>query len=232
VEQCGKVFHTSYHYKAHETPPLPKELRKQFDCPECGLKVLSERALRSHIERQHKPELANRPRICQICDRRFHYRDGERFRIHVRAHKGEKPFQCDLCGLGFVSKCLLQRHGNVHNSDARVFQCEFCHMSYKYSSNLKRHRQTAHSDLVGPRNQEIALRFTALEFRPDFIGPVIAYPCNYCEKVFPLRSRMTKHVKAAHPSESLTQQEPQDVMDEDENSNEDVKDVKQHEFYA
>ncbi|CAL8111554.1 unnamed protein product [Orchesella dallaii] len=222
VEECGKTFYTKHHYKSHEITHLPKELRKQFDCPECGLKLLSPRAVRSHIERQHKPELANRPKICPICDKRFHYRDGERFRTHVRSHKGERPFQCHICGMSFFAQNQLKRHGNVHNPASRVFQCEFCAMSYKYQSNLKRHRLTAHVDKVGPRDPEVVLKNTALEYRPDFIGPKIAYPCDYCDKVFPLRSRMTKHVKMVHQSEVIFPDQP--------NVNDDNDDVK-NEFY-
>ncbi|ODM93194.1 putative zinc finger protein [Orchesella cincta] len=205
--ECGKIFQNQTHYKAHEITHLPKELRKQFECTECGLKVLSKHALRSHIERSHKPELASRHKICPICDRRFHYRDGDKFRSHVRSHKNERVAQCFQCGKSFFSKHALQRHETVHNPGSRIHQCEFCVVSYKNRRNLIRHRLSAHKDLVGPRDPDMVLKYTYLDYRPGFIGPKIAYPCMVCDKVFPLRSRMTKHVKAAHPLESVIKPE-------------------------
>ncbi|CAL8111556.1 unnamed protein product [Orchesella dallaii] len=150
-EECGKTFKLKAHYKAHVVTHLPKELRKQLECTECGLKLLSGIALRSHIERKHKPELAQKPpRVCPVCSKRFHYRDGERYRIHVRGHTGERPFQCHICGLGFSSNRGLHDHRQKHDTNPRLrrFQCEFCALNYTRQFFLSRHKKSVHKDLI------------------------------------------------------------------------------------
>ena len=37
----------------------------------------------------------------------------------------EKPYRCDVCGKGFVSRNTLDEHNNIHTG-AKPFKCKYC----------------------------------------------------------------------------------------------------------
>lgn len=200
---CGRDFGTERRLKLHLPTHLPKEQRRKFKCPHCPQIFLEAVGVRGHVERVHQRELL-RWRKCPICNKEYNWRDGYKFRTHVRSHKDERNWVCEICGMAFLNTQGLKQHRERHGKRERRFQCEFCEMSYFDRKHLKRHKKAKHKDMLGEEDggmgmdgegEDMRWKFILPEYRPDFIGPRVAFPCPACEKVFPLRSRMTKHLK-------------------------------------
>ncbi|KAL5508239.1 hypothetical protein ACEPAH_5858 [Sanghuangporus vaninii] len=59
---------------------------------------------------------------------------------HVRTHLGEKPFQCSVCGMGFIRNNDCQRHENNHRPDKK-FVCP-CKAAFSRRDLFVRHQKT------------------------------------------------------------------------------------------
>ena len=40
-----------------------------------------------------------------------------RLQNHIKAHTGDKPYKCDVCGKGFSENGSLQNHNKTHTGD-------------------------------------------------------------------------------------------------------------------
>uniref|UniRef100_A0A8C6LPK3 C2H2-type domain-containing protein n=1 Tax=Nothobranchius furzeri TaxID=105023 RepID=A0A8C6LPK3_NOTFU len=56
----------------------------------------------------------------------------------VKAHSGQKPFVCELCGQRFSDKTYLTRHMNVH-TEHKPFACGHCGKRFSRRSYLTSH---------------------------------------------------------------------------------------------
>ena len=59
----------------------------------------------------------------------------------MRLHKGEKPFECDLCAVAFTQYVHLKLHKRIHANE-RPFHCGSCGKSYIAASGLRTHWKT------------------------------------------------------------------------------------------
>ncbi|CAG9861553.1 unnamed protein product [Phyllotreta striolata] len=89
--------------------------------------------------------------------------------IYQQLADEQSLFICELCGDGFLSKQLLQRHMSVHG-ELRIM-CDKCPKVFRNDSSLKAHYKLKHAP-------------TSLRFK-----------CDFCEQVFARADYLRNHVK-------------------------------------
>ena len=63
------------------------------------------------------------------------------YKIHMRVHRGEKPYTCVECGAGFVQSGHLNIHKRTHTGE-KPYTCDICNSNFKQISHLKTHVRT------------------------------------------------------------------------------------------
>ncbi|XP_030754991.1 zinc finger protein 271-like [Sitophilus oryzae] len=140
--------------------------RRSLQCSFCSETFSTRLTWSTHVRTVHSFE---KPFTCDQCECR--YMNAYSLLIHKRKHSNEKPFICATCGKCFVSSADLNHHNKTHNLN-RAYPCPSCDRSYKTHSNLRTHRLQMHLD--------------PSEWK---------YLCNLCDKKFPIRGNLVKHLK-------------------------------------
>ena len=138
--------------------------KKQNICKICKKSFSTSGNMRNHIITIHENY---RPFKCNYPGCKKEYSIESRYLVHLRTHKGEKPFICKICNKSFNEKGNLKTHLRFH-SELRPFKCQFCNKSYKTNGHLKDHIDIKHRKIK-------------------------KYNCEYCNKKFGRISTLKAH---------------------------------------
>ncbi|XP_042577007.1 gastrula zinc finger protein XlCGF9.1-like [Cyprinus carpio] len=83
-----------------------------------------------------KTSTQNRSLSCIQCGKFFS--SHAYLEVHMRIHKGEKPFTCKQCGRSFTAKGSLTRHMRIHTGE-KPFTCQQCGKSFSNRGHLRDH---------------------------------------------------------------------------------------------
>ena len=116
-----------------------------YSCNKCGKTVL-QRNWKQHDNRCVKGIPRSKPRLCDICGKRFTQKDQLSHHI-LTVHGPGTTDKCEICGEeGFGSLRALQDHKNKHNWK-RVFDCPRCDKQFGNSSNRDKHIRAVHTKI-------------------------------------------------------------------------------------
>lgn len=77
------------------------------------------------------------------------------FNKHIKIHSENKPFNCTICGKGFLYSSHLTKHSQTHinqmctkddgDPTRKPYSCQICHKDFVEAKSLKRHMHLQHS---------------------------------------------------------------------------------------
>ncbi|XP_054471588.1 zinc finger protein Helios [Anoplopoma fimbria] len=88
----------------------------------------------------------DRPFQCNQCGVSFTQK-GNLLR-HIKLHTGEKPFKCPFCSYACRRRDALSGHLRTH-AVGKPHKCNYCGRSYKQRTSLEEHKERCHSYLHG-----------------------------------------------------------------------------------
>ncbi|KAK6627413.1 hypothetical protein RUM44_009890 [Polyplax serrata] len=110
---------------------------------------------------------------CELCGKKFIQKPN--LTDHLRKHKGEYRYKCPVCHKAFIRRSVLKVHVLAHKSESHM--CQYCGKQFKNLTNLTVHIKICSGDLK--------------------------FCCDKCDKKFPIRSLLKRHISIRHNSEYL-----------------------------
>ncbi|KAG4068814.1 hypothetical protein HA402_004962 [Bradysia odoriphaga] len=174
--------------------PAPLELKKEYICDYCGVKLKSKHALSKHF----LIHTNTKTHPCRFCGKLF--RLSSTTTIHERQHTGEKPYQCHECGKAFISKGLLTAHKKIHEDT--TYPCHICgkvfRLPHGYRNHVKTHRvERDHKCTICGKTFNTRIYWK----RHMDIHSERKHKCHFCDSTFNTGDGRRQHQRHKHKYE-------------------------------
>ncbi|WAR11384.1 CTCF-like protein [Mya arenaria] len=141
-EICSSKFTQSNSLKAHRL--IHSGNKPVFQCSVCPATCGRKNDLKVHMMKLHGSN--EQPLVCKKCPMEFW--DRYSFKIHLKAHEGDKCYKCPECEYTASSQRQVDVHMlTVSHSSFKPFECDDCEIAYRQKQALKKHRHIYH-DLI------------------------------------------------------------------------------------
>lgn len=182
-KECGKKFTRRETYNLHRHFHMHQDEEASLACKECGVTFQHRSDLIKHRS-THKED--TKPKFVSKVRKRRRSRD--------KICKRKRKFQCEHCGMCFLTMVRLNLHVCKHNVE-KPFRCPLCRKEFQYRMSVNAHMQS-HSLDSPYRCLECNKGFQSVESMHIHQRSHVAlkpYECPDCNMVFKHRSVMEDH---------------------------------------
>ena len=127
---------------------------------------------------------------------------------HMRSHTGQKPFECEICGLGFSTKGALKRHEYTHEKEKK-FKCDKCpdDRFFRNPAQLQKH-MVLHGEKRYKcfKCEKMFHKSCSLKDHERIHINVKPFGCQFCDKRFITSGHLKEHTRKQNQNSRLSAQ--------------------------
>lgn len=146
------------------------------------------------LDQSKKKNKGDKPYQCNICGNRFTLCNS--LKKHLMIHTGEKPYECKICGSRFIQCGTLKVHLMKHTGE-KPFECDICGQRFTRSRGLDKHRMIHTGEM--PHECEICgnkfSRYNALKTHLMTHTGEKPFSCEICSRRFCQSSDLNRHLR-------------------------------------
>lgn len=173
------------------------QVKKMFQCEECGKKISSQYQLKKHIEAMHQGKMF----FCPHCPYKIGWKKSLKEHLVLYHSSAPLKYQCSKCGKNFKRKGAMDEHELTHNS--KDIACDQCDKKFSSERYLTRHVESVHGESKHSCS-ECHKKFTTNAYLKDHIRRSHTphskrrHTCDVCGQGFSAkgayRGHMNKHL--------------------------------------
>lgn len=222
--QCKESFRLWDEFEFHKRLPHYDEI---FRCQPCKLSFFRRLAYKKHMVEEHQSVTEPGVFKCDICDKsvetlsglRQHkkthglpqhkchiclrtYHEKSKLELHLKIHRKELDFMCEICGKKFCRQPALKVHMTKHTGEKVT--CKICNLRLRKSS-LSRHLRVVHvpmsRSVVSGKQINLGRILKAKPRRRPLhkkVGNEREYKCKICNILFDNYKLIVEHNKMEH----------------------------------